>query len=45
MEEKDPNEYSGLESYVKKLIDEESTSWFPIGRSLKIEEWENKIKA
>ena len=45
LEEKDPNEYSGLESYVKKLIDEESTSWFPIGRSLKIEEWENKIKA
>ena len=45
LEEKDPNEYSGLESYVKKQIDKESISWFPIGRSLKIEEWENKHKA
>ena len=42
LEEKDPNEYSGLESYVKKNIDKESIAWFPIGRSLKIEEWENK---
>ena len=45
LEEKDPNEYSGLESYVKKQIDKESISWFPIGRSLKIEEWENTHKA
>ena len=44
LEEKDPNEYSGLESYVKKNIDKESIAWFPIGRSLKIEEWENKHK-
>ena len=45
LEEKDPNEYSGLESYVKSLIDKESTGWFPIGRSLKIEEWKSKHKA
>ena len=45
LEDKDPNEYSGLESYVKKDLDKESTRWFPIGRSLKIEEWENKQKS
>ena len=45
LEEKDPNDYSGLESYVKENIDKESIIWFPIGRSLKIEEWENKHKS
>ena len=45
LEDKDPNEYSGLESYVKENIDKESIIWFPIGRSLKIEEWENKHKS
>ena len=40
LEDKDPNEYSGLESYVKENIDKESIIWFPIERSLKIEEWE-----
>ena len=45
LEDKDPNEYSGLESYVKQHIDEESINWFPINRSLKIEEWESKHKA
>ena len=45
LEEKDPNEYSGFESYVKENIDKESIIWFPIGRSLKIEEWESKHKA
>ena len=44
LEEKDPNEYSGLESYVKENIDKESIVWFPIERSLKIEEWENRHK-
>ena len=42
LEEKDPNEYSGFESYVKENIDKESISWFPIERSLKIEEWESR---
>jgi hypothetical protein len=45
LEEKDPNEYSGLESYVKEHVDKESISWFPIGRSLKIEDWEMKHKS
>ena len=44
LEEKDPNEYSGLESYVKHDIDNESINWFPINRSLKIEEWDNRHK-
>ena len=39
-----PDEYSGIESYVKKQIDMESVLWFPMGRSLKIEEWENNQK-
>ena len=45
LDDKDPNEYSGLESYVKENVDKESIVWFPIGRSLKIEEWENKHKS
>ena len=45
LEEKDPNEYSGLESYVKENIDKESIKWFPMERSLKIEEWESKHKS
>ena len=45
LEEKDPNEYSGLESYVKENIEKESINWFPMQRSLKIEEWENKHKS
>ena len=45
LEDKDPNEYSGLESYVKENVDKESIIWFPIGRSLKIEEWENDHKS
>ena len=44
LEDKDPNEYSGLESYVKEHINKESIDWFPIGRSLKIEEWETRHK-
>ena len=45
LEDKDSSEYSGLESYIKNQIDNESISWFPIGRSLKIEEWESKHKS
>ena len=45
LDDKDPNEYSGLESYVKENVDKESIVWFPIGRSLKIEEWDNKHKS
>ena len=45
LEEKDPNEYSGFESYVKENIDKESIAWFPQGRSLKIEEWESRHKS
>ena len=45
LEEKDPNEYTGLESYVKENIEKESIKWFPMGRSLKIEEWEKKHKS
>ena len=45
LEDKDPNEYSGLESYVKENVDQESIVWFPIGRALKIEEWEKKHKS
>jgi hypothetical protein len=45
LEDKDPNEYSGLESYVKENVDIESIDWFPVGRSLKIEEWENRHKS
>ena len=44
LEDKDSSEYSGLESYIKNEIDKESFSWFPKGRSLKIEEWESKHK-
>ena len=44
LEDKDSSEYSGLESYIKNQIDKESISWFPQGRSLKIEEWESKHK-
>ena len=44
LEDKDPSEYSGLESYIKELIDKESITWFPIERCFKIEEWENKRK-
>ena len=45
LEDKDPNEYSGLESYVKENVDIESIDWFPRERCLKIEEWENKHKS
>ena len=44
LEDKDPNEYSGLESYVKAEIDKESISWFPIERCLRIEDWDTKHK-
>jgi inositol 1,4,5-triphosphate receptor type 1/inositol 1,4,5-triphosphate receptor type 3 len=44
LEDKESSEYSGLESYIKDQIDNESISWFPNGRSLKIEEWESKHK-
>ena len=44
LEDKESSEYSGLESYIKEQIDNESISWFPDGRSLKIEEWESKHK-
>ena len=44
LEDKDSSEYSGLESYIKNQIDKESITWFPQGKSLKIEEWENKHK-
>ena len=44
LEDKDSSEYSGLESYIKNEIDEDSTSWFPSGRSLKIEEWKSSHK-
>jgi len=45
LEEKDLNEYSGVESYVKEHVDKESIIWFPIGRSLKIEDWESRHKS
>lgn len=45
LEEKDPNEYSGLESYIKEQIDKESIFWLPIERCIMIEEWEAKHKA
>ena len=44
LEDKESSEYSGLESYIKEQIDNESISWFPNGRSLKKEEWESKHK-
>ena len=44
LEDKDSSEYSGLESYIKNEIDKESISWFPSGRSLKIEEWKSRHK-
>ena len=44
LEDKDSSEYSGLESYIKNQIDKESISWFPIEKSLKIEEWDSKHK-
>jgi hypothetical protein len=44
LEDKDSSEYSGLESYIKNEIDHENISWFPQGRSHKIEEWESKHK-
>lgn len=39
---KDPNEYTGIETYVKENIDKESVSWFPKKKCLTIEDWENK---
>ena len=45
LEDKESSEYSGLESYIKEQIDNESISWFPKERSLKIEEWINKHKS
>ena len=45
LEDKDSSEYSGLESYIKDQIDNESISWFPNKNSLKIEEWKNKHKS
>ena len=39
LEDKESSEYSGLESYIKDQIDNESISWFPKERALKIEEW------
>ena len=45
LEEKDPNEYSGLESYIKEQIDKESILWLPIERCIMIEEWELKHKS
>lgn len=44
LEEKDPNEYSGIESYIKEMLDQESIAWFPIERCIMIEEAENKSK-
>ena len=44
LEEKDHNEYTGIESYVKDEIDKESIAWFPQGRCLKKEDWEMKHK-
>ena len=45
LEDKDPSEYSGIESYIKNQIDKESIEWFPKEKSLKIEEWESKHKS
>ena len=42
LEEKEPSEYNGIESYIKSEIDKESILWLPIQRSLIIEEWEAK---
>ena len=44
LEEKDHNEYTSIESYVKDEIDKESIRWFPQGRCLKKEDWEMKHK-
>jgi hypothetical protein len=30
LKEKDPNELTGIESYVKELVDKESIGWFPL---------------
>lgn len=32
LKDKDPNELTGLESFVKELISKESISWFPVDR-------------
>lgn len=34
---KDPNELDGIESYVLAKISKQDLSWFPVGRSLKLE--------
>ena len=44
LEDKESSEYSGLESYIKDKIDNESIEWFPKGTSLVIEEWDIKHK-
>ena len=44
LNEKNPNEYTGMESYIKENIDEESISWLPIGRCIVSEDWEKKHK-
>jgi hypothetical protein len=30
LKEKHPSEFTGIESYVKELLDKESISWFPL---------------
>lgn len=44
LNEKDENEYTGIESYIKELIDKENISWLPIERCMVIEDWEMKHK-
>jgi len=44
LKEKKSNELTGMESYVKNMIDIENISWIPIERSLKIDQIERKNK-
>lgn len=38
LEQKDINEYNGIETYVHQLIEEEDIKWFPILRAIAVKE-------
>jgi hypothetical protein len=44
LKEKAQSELSGIESYVKSMIDVENISWIPTERCLKMDVWKKKHK-
>jgi hypothetical protein len=35
---KDPNDYTGYETYIALIIKDNDTSWFPFGRAWELKE-------